>query len=199
MKAANIFGVSHVIAHLFFGTGSCVTKDARVASTKTSCNPFCVSAEHSIYFTAPSSRANFSAASIVIGFCFTLESFSIVEASSRKSIIVPTNKNGVFGQWCIISGTHCIEDKGGNRRSTPWYCPKRQFWGPLLKSYWYPLQLAPLKLWPHHWDKICQTVTHGFLMRPIQTHTFPIYGAVSEGSVCPKTKYDELFSHSRLG
>ena len=97
------------MAHLFFFTGSGGSNAARIASSKTFFNPFCVSAEHSTYFTALSSRANFSAASTVIGFCFTLESFSIVPASSRKSICVPTNKNGVFGQWCVISGTHWKE------------------------------------------------------------------------------------------
>jgi hypothetical protein len=24
---------------------------------------------------------------------------------------VPTRRNGVFGQWCVISGTHCKEEK----------------------------------------------------------------------------------------
>jgi hypothetical protein len=32
--------------------------------------------------------------------------FSNVPFSSRKSICVPTSKNGVFWQWCVISGTH---------------------------------------------------------------------------------------------
>ena len=98
--------VPHKIMHFFFFTGSGGSKAARIASSKTFFKPFCVSAEHSTYFTALSSRANFSAASTVIGFCFTLESFSIVPASSRKSICVPTSRNGVFGQWCVISGTH---------------------------------------------------------------------------------------------
>ena len=33
-------------------------------------------------------------------------SFSIVAASSLKSIWVPTRRKGVFWQWCVISGTH---------------------------------------------------------------------------------------------
>jgi len=67
----------------------------------------CVNAEHSTYLTAFSSFASFSPCSNVIGFCLFLASFSMVAASSRKSICVPTNKNGVFWQWCVISGTHC--------------------------------------------------------------------------------------------
>ena len=60
----------------------------------------------SILQTALSSRACLSADSTVMGFCLFLASFSIVEASSRKSTWVPTSKNGVFGQWWVISGTH---------------------------------------------------------------------------------------------
>ena len=66
----------------------------------------CVNAEHSTYLTALNSLASFSPTSMVRGFCLFLASFSIVAASSRKSIWVPTNKNGVFWQWCEISGTH---------------------------------------------------------------------------------------------
>lgn len=66
----------------------------------------CVNAEHSTYLTAFSSFASFSPCSNVIGFCLFLANFSIVAASSRKSICVPTNRKGVFWQWCVISGTH---------------------------------------------------------------------------------------------
>ena len=90
--------VFHKRTHLFLFTGSGGSRAARIASSKTFFKPFCVSAEHSTYFTALNSRASLSAASTVIGFCFTFESFSIVAASSRKSICVPTSKNGVFGQ-----------------------------------------------------------------------------------------------------
>lgn len=58
----------------------------------------CVNAEHSTYLTAFNSLANFSPASGVIGFCLFFDNFSIVDASSRRSICVPTNKNGVFWQ-----------------------------------------------------------------------------------------------------
>lgn len=67
----------------------------------------CVSAEHSTYLTAFNSLWSFSPCSRLIGFCLFLASFSSVAASSRKSICVPTNRNGVFWQWCVISGTHC--------------------------------------------------------------------------------------------
>ena len=50
-------------------------------------------------FIALNSCASFSADSTVIGFCLTFDSFSIVAASSRKSICVPTSRNGVLGQW----------------------------------------------------------------------------------------------------
>lgn len=66
-----------------------------------------VNAEHSTYLTAFNSFANFSPCSNVIGFCLFFASFSKVPFSSRRSICVPTSKNGVFWQWCVISGTHC--------------------------------------------------------------------------------------------
>lgn len=65
-----------------------------------------VRAEHSTYLTALRSLASFSAVSGVIGFCLFLANFSTVEGSSRRSIWVPTNRNGVLGQWWVISGTH---------------------------------------------------------------------------------------------
>uniref|UniRef100_A0A915KNS5 Uncharacterized protein n=1 Tax=Romanomermis culicivorax TaxID=13658 RepID=A0A915KNS5_ROMCU len=65
-----------------------------------------VNALHSTYLTAFNSRANFSPCSNVIGFCLFLANFSTILGSSRKSTCVPTNKNGVFAQWCVISGTH---------------------------------------------------------------------------------------------
>lgn len=71
----------------------------------------CVKAEHSTYLTAFNSLANFSPCSNVTGFCLFFANFSIVAASSLKSICVPTSKNGVFWQWCVISGTHCLIEK----------------------------------------------------------------------------------------
>lgn len=47
-----------------------------LTSSKTFFNPFCVRAEHSTYFTAPSSRASRSPCSGVTGRCFCLASFS---------------------------------------------------------------------------------------------------------------------------
>lgn len=46
----------------------------------------CVRALHSTYFTALSSLASFSPCSADIGFCLFFASFSIVAASSLKSI-----------------------------------------------------------------------------------------------------------------
>lgn len=73
----------------------------------TNCLLTCVKALHSTYFTALSSLASFSPCSPDIGFCLFFASFSIVATSSLKSICVPTSKNGVLWQWCVISGTHC--------------------------------------------------------------------------------------------
>lgn len=61
--------------------------------------PFCVSAEHSTYLTAPSSRARRSPASGGTGRCFCRASFSSTAGSSRKSTWVPTIKQGTPGQW----------------------------------------------------------------------------------------------------
>ena len=90
----------------FFLGGSGGSNAARIASSKTFFNPFCVRAEHSTYFTPFSSRTSFSAFSTDMGFCLFFESFSTVPASSLRSTWVPTRRNGVFGQWCVISGTH---------------------------------------------------------------------------------------------
>lgn len=88
----------------FIGSGG--SKAAKIASSNTFFNPFCVRAEHSTYLTAFNSLANFSPCSIDIGFCLFLASFSTVPTSSRKSTCVPTKRNGVFWQWWVISGTH---------------------------------------------------------------------------------------------
>lgn len=58
----------------------------------------CVSAEHSTNFAAFTSLANFCPCSGVIGFCLFLLNLSNVAISSRKSVCVPTNKNGVCGE-----------------------------------------------------------------------------------------------------
>jgi len=65
-----------------------------------------VSALHSRYWAALISCANFSPCFDVIGFSFDFCNFAKVAWSSRRSICVPTSKNGVFGQWCDISGAH---------------------------------------------------------------------------------------------
>lgn len=75
-------------------------------SSKTFFNPFCVRAEHSTYFTAPSSLASRSPCSEVTGRCFCLASFSSTCGSSRRSIWVPTMRQGTPGQWWCTSGNH---------------------------------------------------------------------------------------------
>jgi hypothetical protein len=51
-------------------------QERRRTSSKTFLSPRCVSAEHSTYLTAPSSLANRSPWSVVIGLCFCRASFS---------------------------------------------------------------------------------------------------------------------------
>lgn len=67
----------------------------------------CVSAEHSTYLTAFSLRATSSPLVKVTACWFLWASFSRVWLSSLKCTWVPTNRKGVPGQWCEISGTHC--------------------------------------------------------------------------------------------
>lgn len=98
--------LDHKRQHFRFFVGSGGSRAARIASSKTFLSPFCVKAEHSTNLTARSSFASFSPISCVKGFCLFLASFSIVAASSLKSICVPTNRKGVLWQWCDISGTH---------------------------------------------------------------------------------------------
>ncbi len=58
----------------------------------------CVNALHSTYLTALISCANFSPCFGCIGFSFVFCNLAKVDGSSRRSICVPTSKNGVFGQ-----------------------------------------------------------------------------------------------------
>lgn len=67
----------------------------------------CVRAEHSTYLTALSFRASLSPLLEVRARCLFSASFSSVLLSSLRSTWVPTSRNGVRGQWCEISGTHC--------------------------------------------------------------------------------------------
>merc|ERR1719384_814240 len=98
--------VNHKIKHFLFFGGSGGSKAAKIASSNTFFNPFCVRAEHSTYLTALSSLASLSPMSRLSGLCLFLASFSTVAASSRRSICVPTRRKGVFWQWWVISGTH---------------------------------------------------------------------------------------------
>lgn len=93
---------SNTHLRLFLDSGG--SRAANIASSNTFFRPFCVSAEHSTYLTAFRSRASFSAVSGVIGFCLFLASFSILVISEINLGL--TSKEGVFGQWWVISGTH---------------------------------------------------------------------------------------------
>lgn len=81
-------------------------RTALIASSNTVLSPFCVRAEHSTYFTAPMSFCNLSPSVVVMGVSDFSFSFCTVSLLSRRSILVPTNIIGVFGQWWITSGYH---------------------------------------------------------------------------------------------
>lgn len=88
----------------FFVTDGDMT--ARIASSNTFLSPFCVKAEHSMYFTALISLIFWSPCSYVTGCIFFSRSLSMVSLSSRKSSLVATKMMGTFGQWWLISGYH---------------------------------------------------------------------------------------------
>lgn len=79
---------------------------ATLTSSKTSLSLYCVRAEHSTYFTAPSSLAIRSPSSLRIGCIFWRASFSRTAGSSRRSVWVPTIRQGTPGQWWCTSGNH---------------------------------------------------------------------------------------------
>lgn len=81
-------------------------RTARIASSKTVFNPFCVNAEHSKYLTALISLFIAKPWGYVMGVNFLSRNLSIVVLSSRKSNFVPTKIIGVLGQWCLTSGYH---------------------------------------------------------------------------------------------
>ena len=82
---------------------SCPTKPAL---SNTLSKPFCVSAEHSRYSTAPSSCCISCPSEYEMGLSLFSASFSIVAESSRRSSFVPTRMMGVSGQLCLTSGYH---------------------------------------------------------------------------------------------
>lgn len=111
-----------ILQPFFFLGSSNGDKPTRIASSNTDRSPFCVKAEHSIYFTAPiafdipkpwnetqliyeSSEAS-STCMLVIGSCFFNLNSSMVLLSLRKSALVPINRIGVEGQWWRTSGNH---------------------------------------------------------------------------------------------
>lgn len=87
-----------------FATGG--SSAATMASSKTSFNLYCVSAEHSTYLTAPSSLAILSPSSLRTGCIFCFANLSLTCGSSRRSVCVPTIKQGTPGQWWCTSGNH---------------------------------------------------------------------------------------------
>lgn len=97
------------IVHFFclFGGGA-GHRTARMASSNTFFRPFCVSAEHSRYLTAPISFCIWRLWEYEIGAMFFWRSRATVSGSSRRSSFVPTKIMGVLGAWWLISGYHYI-------------------------------------------------------------------------------------------
>ena len=87
-------------AHQFIG------KESSPTSSKTSFNLYWVSAEHSTYLIAPKSLAILSPSSLRTGCIRCLASFSRTCGSSRRSVCVPTMRQGTPGQWWCTSGNH---------------------------------------------------------------------------------------------
>jgi len=84
---------------------SCVLRSVPTSSN-TSFSLYWVSAEHSTYLTAPSSRAIRSPSSRFTGAIRCLDSLSLTALSSRRSTWVPTIRQGTPGQWWCTSGNH---------------------------------------------------------------------------------------------
>lgn len=78
---------------------------SRSASVNTSCRPCPVFAEHSAYL-APISLATAAPCSGLTGFNPCALSIRRVCSSPRKSVLVPTNINGVPSQKWATSGNH---------------------------------------------------------------------------------------------
>mmetsp|Transcript_15499 Transcript_15499/g.53844 ORF Transcript_15499/g.53844 Transcript_15499/m.53844 type:complete len:201 (+) Transcript_15499:139-741(+) len=78
----------------------------RIASSNTFFSPVCVSALHSMYFTAPISAASFSPSGDWMGCRSFFRSSARISSSSRRSSLVPTSRNGTPAAWCLISITH---------------------------------------------------------------------------------------------
>ena len=112
--------VNYIISHFFCrlvvgasvnaATMACVSGIYRGESTSSNTffRPFCVRAEHSTYLTAPSSLANLSPCSKLMGLVLFRASLSSVTGSSRKSTIVP-----VVSRHTREGRTH--DDAGGRR------------------------------------------------------------------------------------
>merc|ERR1719440_2243465 len=98
--------MTHLRPAFFLTVGGQST--TRMASSKTDLRPFCVSAEHSRYLTAPIvfdwSRPS-SKVMGVEGGLFS-RSFATVFGSLRRSSFVPTRIIGTPGAWCFSSGNH---------------------------------------------------------------------------------------------
>ena len=77
-----------------------------LTSSNTSLSLYWVSAEHSTYFTAPRSFAIRSPSSFRTGCILCFASFSRTLGSSRRSVCVPTIRQGTPGQWWCTSGNH---------------------------------------------------------------------------------------------
>ena len=89
------YNILHVC--FFFGAGA-GQSTALIASSKTVLSPFVVNAEHSKYFTAPTSLAIERPCGYVMGCSRLSFNFSIVSLSSLRSSLVPTKMMGTLLQ-----------------------------------------------------------------------------------------------------
>ena len=78
----------------------------KLTSSNTSFSLYCVKALHSTYLTAPKSLAIRSPSSFRTGCMRCLASLSFTLGSSRRSVWVPTIRQGTPGQWWCTSGNH---------------------------------------------------------------------------------------------
>ena len=103
----SLYRISHPFPPDFFADLLVLAiRTDRMASSKTFLRPFWVSAEHSRYFWATSWLASCAPLASDMGSrCLSRRRLSC-SGSSRKSILVPTRRNGTPGAWCEISGYH---------------------------------------------------------------------------------------------
>ena len=91
--------INHNKIHSLFSChGFLLWRPIEIASSNSSCNPFCVKEEHSIYFIALSSFAIRNPSAVVMGTtCSSFNKLSISLSTARSSLVA-TRMIGVFGE-----------------------------------------------------------------------------------------------------